>query len=79
MRTVTATHASRGFSALLDAVAHGETVQVTRAGRVVAELGPASPATGRRLQTTLDGLPPLDEELEADIASARALLTYVGA
>jgi antitoxin (DNA-binding transcriptional repressor) of toxin-antitoxin stability system len=38
MRTVTATRASRGFSDLLDAVEHGETVQVTRAGHVVAEI-----------------------------------------
>ena len=78
MRTVTATHASRGFSDLLDAVERGETVQVTRAGHVVAELRPASPSTGRRLRDALEGLPALDEDLESDIASATALLTDDG-
>lgn len=75
MRTVTATHASRGFSDLLDAVEHGETVQVTRAGHVIAELRPASPSTGRRLRAALEGVPALDDDLEADIASATDLLT----
>ncbi len=75
MRTVTATHASRGLSGLLDAVERGETVRVTRAGHVVAELRPASPSTGRRLRQALEGLAPLDEDLELDIASATAPLT----
>lgn len=74
MRTVTATHASRGFSDLLDAVERGETVQVTRAGHVVAELRPASPSTGRRLREALEGIPALDDDLEKDIASATTLL-----
>jgi len=78
MRTVTATHASRGFSDLLDAVERGETVQVTRAGHVVAELRPATPSTGRRLRDALASIPPLDDDLEADIAAATALLTDDG-
>jgi len=78
MRTVTATHASRGFSDLLDAVERGETVQVTRAGHVVAELRPATPSTGRRLRDALASIPPLDDDLESDIAAATALLTDDG-
>ena len=78
MRTVTATHASRGFSDLLDAVERGESVQVTRAGHVVAELRPASPSTGRRLREALEGFPPLDDDLESDIAGATTLLTDDG-
>ncbi|MBD7919831.1 MULTISPECIES: type II toxin-antitoxin system Phd/YefM family antitoxin [Cellulomonas] len=78
MRTVTATHASRGFSDLLDAVERGETVQVTRAGHVVAELRPATPSTGRRLREALAGLPPLDDDLESDIDAATSLLTDDG-
>src|SRR5690606_4432427 len=78
MRTVTATHASRGFSELLDAVERGETVQVTRAGHVVAELRPASASTGQRLREALEGLPPLDADLESDIAAATSLLTDDG-
>lgn len=75
MRTVTATHASRGFSDLLDAVERGETVHVTRAGHVVAEIRPASPTTGRALRAALAGAPRLDDELVSDIAAATSLLT----
>lgn len=75
MRTVTATHASRGFSDLLDAVEHGETVQVTRAGHVVAEIRPASPTTGRALRVALANGPRLDEAFASDIAAATSLLT----
>ena len=74
MRTVTAMHASRRFSDLLVAVERGETVQVTRAGHVVAEIRPASPSTGRRLREALEDLPPVDDDLESDIASAVSLL-----
>jgi prevent-host-death family protein len=72
---MTATQASRGFADLLDAVARGETVSITRAGHVVAEIRPASPSTGRRLHEALTGRHPLDTALEADIAAATALLT----
>lgn len=75
MRAVTATHASRHLPGLLDAVAQGERFKITRAGRVVAELGPvaAAPPTGA-LRRALVGLPPLDGDLEADIVSATRLL-----
>jgi len=76
MPTVTATHASRHLPGLLDAVAHGETVTITRSGRVVAEVRPArSPSTAGALRRALSGLPPLDDDLEADIAAATRLLT----
>ena len=75
MRTVTATHASRGFSEVLDAVEHGETIRITRAGRVVAEVRPVIPATGRALREALAHLPALDDTFDADIAAATTLLT----
>jgi prevent-host-death family protein len=75
MRTVTATHASRGFSDLLDAVEHGETIAITRAGHVVAEIRPAAATTGSALREALAGLPRLDDDIESDIAAATALLT----
>ncbi|WP_309133935.1 type II toxin-antitoxin system prevent-host-death family antitoxin [Cellulomonas sp.] len=75
MRTVTATHASRGFSDLLDAVEHGETIAITRAGHVVAEIRPATATTGRALREALAGVPRLDDDIERDIAAATALLT----
>ncbi|WP_147794191.1 type II toxin-antitoxin system Phd/YefM family antitoxin [Cellulomonas sp. Y8] len=76
MRTVTATRAARHLSGLLDAVARGETFTITRSGRVVAELRPAGAApTAGALRRALAGLPPLDDQLEADIGSATRLLT----
>ena len=52
-RTVTATHASRGFSEVLDRVEQGETIRITRDGHLVAELRPITPATGRALRAAL--------------------------
>lgn len=74
MRTMTATSASRGFSELLDRVEHGETVRITRAGHVVAELRPVASTTGRALRDALAGAPSLDEGFEADVAAATSLL-----
>lgn len=74
MRTVTATHASRGFSDILDAVERGETIRVTRAGHVVAEIRPVAPTTGRALRAALAGEPGLDDDFATDIAAATALL-----
>jgi antitoxin (DNA-binding transcriptional repressor) of toxin-antitoxin stability system len=75
MRTLTATHASRGFSDLLDAVEQGETIRISRAGHVVAELRPVTPTTGRALREALTRASGLDEAFEADVAAATDLLT----
>lgn len=75
MRTLTATHASRGFSDLLDAVEHGETIRISRAGHVIAELRPVTPSTGRALREALARTTAPDETFEADIAAATSLLT----
>ena len=74
MRTLTATHASRGFSDLLDAVEHGETIRITRAGHVVAELRPVVPTTGRALRDALSRIPTLDDAFDDDVAAAASLL-----
>ena len=74
MHTVTATHASRGFSDLLDAVERGDTIAITRGGRVVAEIRPAAATTGRALREALSAVPRLDDDFESDVAAARALL-----
>ena len=47
MRTVGAFAAKTHFSALLDAVARGEEVVITRHGRAVARLVPADSGQGR--------------------------------
>jgi antitoxin (DNA-binding transcriptional repressor) of toxin-antitoxin stability system len=84
---MTATEASRGFSDLLDAVERGETVQVTRGGRVIAEIRPVVRRTGRDLRLALEarearGEPGLTEEDAAEmlrvIEETRALLRPYG-
>ena len=75
MRTLSAARASRAFSELLDRVERGETIRITRAGHVVAELRPVAPTTGRALREALAGTPGLDDGLDADIAAATSLLT----
>ena len=75
MRTITATRASRGFSELIDAVERGETIAITRAGHVVAEIRPAAATTGRALREALADVPSLDDEFEKDVVEATALLT----
>jgi prevent-host-death family protein len=80
MRTMTATEASRNFSGLLDLVESGETVRVTRGNELIAEVVPARRRTGADLEAALRtaGLPPLDDELERDIAEAVTLVTSDG-
>jgi prevent-host-death family protein len=70
MKTVTATHASRGFSEMLDRVERGETIRITRDGHPVAELRPITPETGRALRAALADAPSLDADIETDIAGA---------
>ena len=73
MRTVTATEASRSFAALLDEVERGETVVVTRGGRRVASIGPASAGNGAEVMALLSL--DVDEDFAADIAAARGAVT----
>ncbi len=78
MRTMTATEASRNFSALLDAIEHGETVTITRGHHAVAEMRPARPRTGAGLRAALEDVPPPDDRFATDIADAVALVTNDG-
>ena len=70
MRTVTVTEASRVFADLLDAIAAGDTVIITRDNRSVAEMRPTRASTGRNLQATLQATTPPDDQFAADIAEA---------
>jgi prevent-host-death family protein len=75
MREMTASEASRNFSAVLDSVEHGETIVVTRAGRRIASISPASAATGAALNAVLAnwrGTAALDDAFAESIAAARA-------
>jgi antitoxin (DNA-binding transcriptional repressor) of toxin-antitoxin stability system len=74
MARLTATEVARNFSAIVNRVGTGETVEIVRNGVVVAELRPPSThaaisADGwRELMTTL---PPIDEGFAADVERAR--------
>ncbi len=77
MRTVTATQASRSFAALLDEVEGGATVVVTRGGRRIAAIGPATAGNGADVVALLR-LGALDERFAADVAAARGAVALEG-
>jgi prevent-host-death family protein len=75
MREVTASEASRNFSAVLDSVERGEVIVVTRAGRRVASIAPTPAATGAALNAVLTrwrGAGALDDDFAESIDTARA-------
>lgn len=76
MRTVTATEASRSFAALLDEVERGETVVVTRGGKRIASIGPASVGNGSDVLALLAH--DVDEDFAADVTAARDAVTSEG-
>lgn len=76
MRTISATEASRRFSDMLDAVAAGETITVTRGGQPVAEISPARHRTGRDLRLALAATSQPDEPFETDVVEAIAGLDH---
>jgi len=82
MRTVTATEASRSFAALLDEVERGQTVVVTRGGRRIASIGPASAGNGAEVVALLSsialGETAVDEDFAADVSAAREAVDLEG-
>lgn len=72
MKTMTATEASRSFAALLDEAERGETVVVTRGGRRIATIGPASAGNGAIVAELLDSAT-VDEDFATDIEAARQM------
>lgn len=74
MREMSASEASRSFSAVLDSAERGETIVVTRAGRRVAVIAPAPRANGSALRAVFErwhGNPALDDTLATRVAAAR--------
>jgi prevent-host-death family protein len=74
MREMTASQASRHFSAVLDSAEQGETIVVTRAGRRVAAITPAPRANGAALRAVFErwhGNPALDDALATRVDAAR--------
>ncbi|HET8929131.1 MAG TPA: hypothetical protein VFN21_00600 [Acidimicrobiales bacterium] len=71
---MTASEASRGFAAVLDAAEVGETIVVTRGGRRVAEIRPAQKANGAALRAVLErwhGNASLDDPFATAVDSIR--------
>ena len=70
---MTATEASRNFSALLNRVAAGERIEITRAGAVVAVVSSGRPSTVTvsRLAEILAGGPPLDDAFADELREIR--------
>lgn len=74
MREISASEASRNFSAVLDSAEQGETIVVTRAGRRVALITPAPRANGAALREVFQrwqGNPALDDAFVAQVTAAR--------
>ncbi len=71
---MSASEASRNFSAVLDSAEHGETTLITRSGRRIALIAPPPRANGVALRALLNRWrdnPALDDEFAARVASAR--------
>jgi len=71
---MSASEASRNFSAVLDSADRGETTVVTRAGKRVALIVPAPRANGAALREVFhrwQGNAAFDDALVANVAAAR--------
>lgn len=77
MRVMTATEASRSFAALLDEAEKGQTIVLTRGGRRIAVIGPASPSNGAEVSALLNSDLP-DDRFAADVLAARDAVTMDG-
>ncbi len=74
MARLTATETARNFSAILNRVADGEEIEVTRNGTTIAVIAPPktrllSPA---RLRELLGSAPPVDDEFAAELPEIRS-------
>lgn len=74
MARMTATEAARNFSAVLNRVAAGEEVEVTRSGAPVAVIGPprARLVSAERFRELVANAPRTDEEFASELRAARA-------
>jgi len=73
MSRMTATEVARSFSEVLNRVATGEEVEVTRSGAAVAVIGPprARVFTAARLSELLSAAPSPDDRLAEDLRGLR--------
>ncbi len=70
---MTATEVARSFSDVLNRVASGEVVEVTRSGAPVAVIGPPRPRTisAERFSVLMASAPRPDDAFADDLAAAR--------
>ncbi len=68
---MTATQASRSFSALLREIQSGQSVVITWGGREVAVMSPVTTGNGAAVLAAL-AASPVDEDFSADVQVARA-------
>jgi prevent-host-death family protein len=76
VRELSASEASRNFSAVLDAAEHGETIVVRRGGRPVALIAPAPRANGKALLSVCEKWhrrAAFDERFAENVAGARQI------
>ncbi|MBA3748810.1 MAG: type II toxin-antitoxin system prevent-host-death family antitoxin [Solirubrobacterales bacterium] len=73
MTRMTATQAARSFSDVLNRVASGEVVEVTRSGAPVAVIAPPRPRTlsAERFRALMASAPRPDDAFAAELAAAR--------
>lgn len=73
MKRMSATEASRNFSALLNRVNAGEEIEITRSGEPVAVIGPPDAwlVAGERLLDLLANAPSPDEEFADEVRQLR--------
>jgi prevent-host-death family protein len=70
---MTATEAARSFSELLNRVANGEEIEVTRSGAAVAVISPPKSRliSADRFRELIDTAPAVDPEFARDVRVAR--------
>ncbi len=80
MTRMTATEAARSFSDVLNRVAAGEEIEVTRSGTAVAVIAPprVRVLSAERFRSLLAAAPAPDAEFAADVRAARDALPEPG-
>lgn len=73
MTRLTATETARSFSEILNRVAAGERIEITRSGASVAVIGPVKNQllSADRFRELMAAAPPIDEDFAADVRARR--------
>jgi prevent-host-death family protein len=71
---MTATEVARSFSAVLNRIAEGDEIEITRNGATVAVIGPPRKTrfvSAERFRELMASLPPVDERFARDVTEAQ--------